>query len=278
MINRDKVTVLKTILIFMLIVLVGFIFALDMLPKVIVKGFMLAGIKLDSQDLVTKYGMGIIVRLFGLAVLLPILSRLSDMRIFTYRINKACFALSWLFFVYIIANLEIDGVAQVTPEVVLLMILECFAIGFYEEILFRGVLLRQFTELFGNSHSRIICAVFTSSLLFGLIHLINFRTGAGAAAVLTQVGYAFIIGVFFSALLLRTNWNLLRCGILHSLYDMAAGFGDFAVRQMTSEVIANHNTPSVGAYLLNLCLFIPLLLYAIFLVRKENCVCHLSGR
>ena len=121
--------------------------------------------------------------------------------------------------------------------------------GFFEHvdvlmmILFRGVLLRHFIELFGNSHRRIICAVFVSSLLFGILHLINFRTGAGAAAVLTQVGYAFIIGVFFSALLLRTNWNLLWCGIVHSLYDIAAGFGDFAVQKTSSEVIGNHSTP-----------------------------------
>ncbi|MBQ1172224.1 MAG: CPBP family intramembrane metalloprotease [Lachnospiraceae bacterium] len=270
MVHRDTVSVQKTILIFILVVFVGVIFTLDILPKGISWGFAHAGIKLDSNDLGTKYGMGIIVRLFGLALLLPILFHLSDMRIFTYRIDKTYFGLSWMFFVYIVANLEIDGLAQANPGMVLLMILESLAIGFYEEILFRGVLLRQFTELFGNTHNRTICAVFMSSILFGLIHLKNFRTGVGAAAVLTQVGYACIIGVFFSALLLRTNLNLLWCCILHSLYDMAAGFGDFAVRQMTTEEIANNNTPSARAYVINLCLFIPLLLYAVFLLRKKE--------
>ncbi|MDD6207757.1 MAG: CPBP family intramembrane metalloprotease [Clostridiales bacterium] len=269
MINSDKMSALKTVLILILVIFLDLVFTLVILPKGIAWGFAHAGIKLDSHDLGTKYGMGIAVRLFGLAVLLPILSHLSDMRIFTYRIHKSCFVLSWLFFVYILANLEIGDMTQATPWLFLLMILECFAIGFYEEILFRGVLLRHFIELFGNSHRRIICAVFVSSLLFGILHLINFRTGAGAAAVLTQVGYAFITGVFFSALLLRTNWNLLWCGIVHSLYDIAAGFGDFAVQKTSSEVIANHSTPDVGAYLINLCLFIPLLLYGIFLLRKE---------
>lgn len=56
---------------------------------------------------------------------------------------------------------------------------------------------------------------------------------------------------------------------LHSLYDIVAGFGDFASRQTTTEMIANNNTPSAGAYLANLCLFLPLLLYAIFLLRKR---------
>lgn len=268
MIHKDTISVKKT-LILILVVFLDIVFTLVILPKGIAWGFAHAGIKLDSHDLETKYGMRIIVRLLGLAVIFPILSHLSDIRKFTYKIDKNCIVLSWLYLVYIAANLEIGSMDRATPWLVLLMILECFTIGFYEEILFRGVLLRQFMELFGNSRRSILCAVFSSSLLFGLTHLINFRTGAGAAAVLTQVGYAFIIGVFFSALLLRTNWNLLWCVILHSLYDMAAGFGDFAVQQTTKEVTANHNTPGTGAYLINFCLFLPLLLYAIFLLRKE---------
>ena len=91
---------------------------------------------------------------------------------------------------------------------------------------------------------------------------------AGGSGWLPAAG-GFIMGVAFSALLIRTNWNLLWCGIIHSLYDIAAGFGDFAVLQTTNEVIANSNTPSAGVYLMNFCLFIPLLIYAIFLLRKD---------
>ena len=50
---------------------------------------------------------------------------------------------------------------------------------------------------------------------------------------------------------------------------VAALVGDFAVLQTTNEVIANSNTPSAGVYLMNFCLFIPLLIYAIFLLRKD---------
>lgn len=209
MIHRDIMSPQKAILVLSLVVLVGIVFTLHILPKGIAWGFACVGIKLDSSDMGTKYEMGIAVRLFGMAVLLPILSQLSDMRIFAYRVDKTCFALSWLFFVYIAANLEIGSVAHATPRLLLLMVLECIAIGFYEEILFRGVLLRQFIEIFGNSHRKIICAVFVSSLMFSLTHLMNFFTGVSAAAVLSQVGYTFIMGVAFSALLIRTNWNLL---------------------------------------------------------------------
>lgn len=83
--------------------------------------------------------------------------------------------------------------AYATPWLFILMVLESFAIGFYEEILFRGVLLRPFIELFGDNQRRVIYAVFVSSLIFGLTHVINFRAGASAVAVLTQVGYSFAV-------------------------------------------------------------------------------------
>ena len=94
MIHRDIMSPQKTILVLFLVVLVGVVFVLDILPKGIAQGFACVGIKLDSSDLGTKYGMGIAVRLFGMAVLLPILSQLSDMRIFAYRIDKTCFGCS----------------------------------------------------------------------------------------------------------------------------------------------------------------------------------------
>lgn len=100
MIHRDIMSPQKAILVLSLVVLVGIVFTLHILPKGIAWGFACVGIKLDSSDMGTKYGMGIAVRLFGMAVLLPILSQLSDMRIFAYRVDKTCFALSWLFFVW----------------------------------------------------------------------------------------------------------------------------------------------------------------------------------
>ena len=48
MINKNKMSVLKTILILILMVLVGFIFVLDMLPKGIARGFASSNFILSS--------------------------------------------------------------------------------------------------------------------------------------------------------------------------------------------------------------------------------------
>lgn len=268
--KAKKKVIVKSIFVLMLILLVGFVFTLHILPRGIAKCFDLAGVNLDSHDLATRYGMGIISRLIGFAILLPVLFRLDVMKDFTYRITGTCFVLSWMFFVYIVANLEVDGMQYATPQLILLMVLECLAIGFYEEILFRGVLLRQFMELFEDGQGKYMCAVVTSSLAFALVHLMNLFAGRSIADVLSQVVYAFILGIAFSALLVRTNWNLLWCGLIHGFYDMAAGFGDFAVLQQTENVTSSPQAVNAGAYLINLCLFIPLLLYGIFLLRKKK--------
>lgn len=105
----------------------------------------------------------------------------------------------------------------------------------------------------------------------GLIHLINLFTGALPIAVFSQVIYATIIGITFSALFLRTNKNILWCCILHSLYDIASGFGDFST-VVEQETTAAPATVSILPYLINICLFIPLLIYALFLLRKTEVI------
>lgn len=45
--------------------------------------------------------------------------------------------------------------------------------------------------------------------------MMNYFAGASGIAVTTQMCYATIMGIAFSALLLRTKGNLLWCGIVY---------------------------------------------------------------
>lgn len=258
----------ELVLIVALIFLVGYVFILSLLPKGISKIFAIRGKKISSHDLRTKYVMGITVRILGVLVFLPILKYFGALQSFTYNINVNCWILSWLFFVYIIANLEIGSVKNATPGLVVLMALEGLAIGFYEEFLFRGVLLRQFMQVFATKRGGVICAVLLSSFAFGLFHLMNLRSSKNVVGVLTQVCYTTMMGVGFSALLIRTEWNLLWCGLIHGLYDIASGFGDFSAVRGEDRVVPQNKKVSIKPYLINMCLFIPLMIYGLFLLRK----------
>ena len=100
-------------------------------------------------------------------------------------------------------------------------ILFCLAIGFSEELIFRGLLLPLFVGVFGRGKIGVLKAVTFSSALFALMHLLNLFGGA-PLAVLTQVGYSFLIGLAFSLSALFTK-NIFVPILLHSLFD----FGGF---------------------------------------------------
>lgn len=78
--------------------------------------------------------------------------------------------------------------------------------GITEELLFRGVLLTDFTERFG-----LPIALAASSLLFGLAH----------AANLGYFLYTAVMGIYLAALFLWTD-NLLTPMVTHAVYDVYA--------------------------------------------------------
>jgi membrane protease YdiL (CAAX protease family) len=97
-------------------------------------------------------------------------------------------------------------------------ILYSFAIGIYEEIFMRGLILQNLMETYGYSKRGVYKALILASVFFGLAHLINL-THAPLFNTLIQVVYAMTAGVIFGAVFLRTR-NLLSVIMLHSIFDL----------------------------------------------------------
>lgn len=242
-------------------------FIIVVFPKGIALIFRECGYQITSENLVAKYSVEIGVRGVGLLLFLTIMKRTHILEWYHHKCDKNSFKLSWLFIVYIILNVETGSVKNMSLLPVLLMMINSIMIGLYEETIFRGLVLPIFLKRWGKSRKQVVSSVLASSIMFGIIHLINLSWNENIVDVVTQVCYATIIGIAFSALLLRTNGNLIWCGILHGFYDMASGFSDFAEKSsvvVTSSVVATDILP----YVLNLACFIPLLLYGLFLLRK----------
>ena len=96
--------------------------------------------------------------------------------------------------------------------------LECFAIGLFEEITFRGVVLLRFAESRRDTHRGLLVSIFLSSAVFAAMHLVNLFVGAGPGAVRLQIGYSFLIGAMCAVGLFKTA-NLWLCVALHAIYD-----------------------------------------------------------
>lgn len=99
----------------------------------------------------------------------------------------------------------------------IILIIEEIFTGLFEEFIFRGIILNTLLKKFG-----IISAIFISSSLFGLTHLINLFDNPNLINdTMAQVFYATFIGIFFGALYLRTK-NIWLVAFYHTMYNSAS--------------------------------------------------------
>ena len=97
------------------------------------------------------------------------------------------------------------------------VLLAGIGVGFAEEMLFRGIVLRGLrTNQRSEGH-----AVFWTSVGFGAFHVGNMLLGAPVVATLGQMVLAAIAGVVLY--LARRAWGLIIVGmVLHGVYDMSS--------------------------------------------------------
>ncbi len=140
------------------------------------------------------------------------------------------------------------------------------SIGFFEEILGRSLMLVVLLRAWGSTKRGLYAAVLVSSLLFGAGHIINLIENRFAlAANLAQIGYGFFFAVAFAAcfLRLRSIWPVL---LLHAAFDFGGGLREIALGAAWPQPVYT-NTPQEA--LVSLLITLPLLLYGLFILRKE---------
>jgi membrane protease YdiL (CAAX protease family) len=114
--------------------------------------------------------------------------------------------------------LQFAGVSwgEFTGEHLLWIVVAAVLVGFAEETLFRGIILRALRE--GGRREGLV--VLISSLWFGLFHLTNLITGSSFTAVIGQVGAASLAGI--ALYLWRRGTGVLLGGmVVHGLWDMS---------------------------------------------------------
>ncbi len=107
--------------------------------------------------------------------------------------------------------------------------LTTFMIGFSEEVMFRGILLRgALTRL------SVVQAMVLSAALFALMHAVNVLAGQPFENTLQQLAFTFLVGFFLAPIALKIG-NLWPLIIWHWLWDLVlfstdvlGGFQPFA--------------------------------------------------
>lgn len=98
------------------------------------------------------------------------------------------------------------------------LILLCTGIGFFEELLCRGWLLNQYLKRFGNTKDGVIKSIVISSIIFGLLHMVNIIGGQPVLLTIMQVIQTTALGFFWGTLYFRTK-NIYSCIFIHGFYD-----------------------------------------------------------
>jgi CAAX amino terminal protease family. len=162
-----------------------------------------------------------------------------------------------------------DGTIKIDfsrPALDLLFLLAPLSTGFVEELVCRGFVLTVMLDKYGSTKKGCYKAVLLSSLLFGLVHMLNFVTGRGT---LIQVGsqavYAIFFGVYFAAIFIRCNslWPVI---ITHALFDFFGSVQEIAVGAKFDNTMSGNVTWQSA--LISIALMAPLFIYGLIILRK----------
>ncbi len=203
-----------------------------------------------EQELAASFISSAILYFFVIIILLLLIkiikldSVAKDLWIINFRMGLfpllalfICFAGDiYLFFKYVnlIASqgfLNENKLVFSGPFSLFLALFVYIAVGFSEELCFRGILLKFWSSHYTDNNNGRIKAAFITSMLFGLIHLVNLSNGLNAANViytLTQILFATMYGMFFSAILYKTN-SIWLCGLIHGMINFIGNISDIFI-------------------------------------------------
>jgi membrane protease YdiL (CAAX protease family) len=123
----------------------------------------------------------------------------------------------WFFVIAIVIRFALTDWGAVDVPLVLVIIGAGVLVGFAEEALFRGIVLRTL-RTGGRDEAR---AALWTSVGFGLFHLPNLLVSGGEPLQLVQVAVAGITGV--ALYLFRRRWGfILPAMIAHGIWDMSS--------------------------------------------------------
>ena len=128
-----------------------------------------------------------------------------------------------------------DAAAQTALHLAVMLL-----IGILEELLFRGLLYRALEQKSETA------AIVVSSLVFGLLHLLNLTGGTAQPLVLLQTAFATALGFVF-ALILARGKSLIPCIAAHCAINITAVFTDQTVLTLPRCAAVNGSMTGIAA-------------------------------
>jgi membrane protease YdiL (CAAX protease family) len=150
------------------------------------------------------------------------------------------------------------------------IIFHMLGVGFFEEILCRGILLNTMIYKFSKKKKGVYYAIIISSVLYGLAHLINLINRPYILnGIISQVVYTTIVGMVYSSVYIKYKniWSII---IIHTLFNLISIF-PFIFLRVNYWLILHyslnfHSKPLIALF--DSILAIPCFIYVIYLFKK----------
>lgn len=150
-----------------------------------------------------------------------------------------------------LVNLRFGIYINYSWQQILLISITMLGVGFSEEILFRGFLMKAIM----NKNPK--AAILLPSIIFGIIHITNLFSGANIIMTILQVIYATFFALMCSMFFYKTN-NLIPCMICHSITNI-------------TDVFLPNNLSIEDQYIGCIAFIIPSAFYAWYLYKTKKC-------
>lgn len=260
---KNKNKILKMAVWVLVLFLTADIFVSSALPALVTKILENGRNILLGEEQTINNSIRIIIKSIGLLIFLLYMKCRGILKLYNCDADRECLIISWMFYIYIIALFDIRQGMDYSIENMLLMLLGAFMTGLYDEIVFRGCLLHMLLKRWGDNRKTLIHSVAASGILYGIFGMLHISSAGDISIVLVNAAVSAMIGMFFSAVLIRTDGKLMWCGILHGIFNMAESFGMTAKEPVVPEF-------GLVSHIFKIMTFIPLCLYAFFLLRKTE--------
>ncbi|RUT28428.1 CPBP family intramembrane metalloprotease [Paenibacillus zeisoli] len=123
---------------------------------------------------------------------------------------------NWIYYLPLVLVLGINcmnGFKSTSASTLLYFIGFTLLVGFVEETIYRGLILRTLLA------KGVTTAVVTSSILFGVTHILNALSGQNLFETILQIVYALLVGLVLALLIIMNN-NILPLITFHFIHNL----------------------------------------------------------
>ncbi len=138
----------------------------------------------------------------------------------------------------------------------------CVLTGLFEEFIFRGVIFALLIGMFPRNKKGLIWTVILSSIIFGLVHLVN--------GFSFQIIYTMLTGALFAFCFIKTK-SLFCCAAVHAVYNFGGVLFDSGDNFGLGSGIVFDAGTVVSMLVIGILVSI-FVVYKTFSYKKEECV------